>query len=169
MNDVPEIRAAAKGDLDAAMALWRQLVSHHADIDPAFEPSPDAEKIFRRFLKKCLKNRDALVLVARLGGETVGMCTCLIDLIPPVFRAGRYGRLADLVVDEAHRRRGIATKLLAEVKRWLAENQVRHCRATVARLNPALEGFWKKAGFDEQVVILENRSFGEARTGGGET
>ncbi len=160
MNNALEIRTAAKDDLDSAMVLWVQLASYHADLDPAFEPSPDAEKIFRRFLKKCFKNQNALVLVARLEGETVGFCTCLIDPIPPVFRAGRYGRLADLVVDEAHRGRGIATKLLAEVKRWLAENQVQRCRATVAQLNPALEGFWKKAGFVEQVVILENRSFG---------
>jgi ribosomal protein S18 acetylase RimI-like enzyme len=150
-----EVHNATKTDLDAAVGLWRQLAAYHAALDPAFSPAEDAEETFRKFLKKSLRRRDALVLVAVEGGKVVGLCTAYIHLSPPLFRPDRIGNVADLVVDEAFRRRGIGTALVGEARRWLERNNVGRCRAMVATLNDSSRAFWQKAGFTEHVVVLE--------------
>ncbi|MFH1549430.1 MAG: GNAT family N-acetyltransferase [Planctomycetota bacterium] len=148
------IRQATKKDINAILPIWRQLVMYHADLDPSFKPTSDAVEIFRVFLKKLLKRRNAAVLVAEEEGKPVGFCTAYIENHPE-FRSGRYGKIADFVVDESYRRRGIGNSLLEAAQRWLLDNGVGYCRTEAAIINPASTGFWHKAGFRERTAILE--------------
>ena len=59
------IRRATKNDIEAVLGLWRQLVDYHAGLGSAFQASPEAEDVFRKFLKKGLKRSDVLVQVAQ--------------------------------------------------------------------------------------------------------
>ena len=148
------IRQATKKDINAILPIWRQLVMYHADLDPSFAPAPEAVGTFKIFLKKLLKRRDAAVLVAEEEGKPVGLCTVYIENHPE-FRAGLYGKIADFVVDESYRRRGIGHSLLDAAQRWLRDNGVGYCRAEAAIINPAATDFWRKAGFRERTAILE--------------
>ncbi len=136
------------------------MAGYHAKLDPVFQPAPNAPKVFGKFLGRCLKSKNALVLIAEEQGVPVGMCTALIDRNPPIFEAARFGRLADLFVDSECRRHGIGTALLQEVRKWLAENGIMICRASAAEQNPALQNFWLKSGFIRRIATIENH-FGE--------
>ena len=151
------VRKATRKDRAAVVDMWMRLAEYHAALDPVYRPSPKAPRVFAKFLKRCLKANDALVLLAEIDGSPVGMCTALIDDNPQVFETTRFGRLADLYVDAAYRCRGVGTQLLREAQRWLADNGINVCRASAAEQNPALENFWLKSGFFRRIAILENR------------
>ncbi len=154
------IRKANRKDRAAVVDLWTRLADYHAALDPVFRPAPEAPRVFAKFLRRCMKSKNALVLLAEERGVPVGMCMALIDNNPPIFEATRFGRLSDLFVDADYRRRGIGTELLQAVRKWLAENGVTVCRASAAEQNPALENFWLRSGFDRCIAIVESR-FGE--------
>ncbi len=153
------IRQATKKDIKAILPIWRQLVMYHAHLDPSLELASNAVETFRVFLKKLLKRRDAVVLVAEEEGKPVGLCTVYIENHPE-FRLGRYGKIADFVVDEPYRRRGIGSSLLEAAQRWLLDNGVEHCRTEAAKINPASNAFWRSAGSRERTAILEKNISG---------
>ena len=105
---VPEpvlrVRAATTADAEALSALLSQLGAVSVDRAEVADNLAKARKA------------KAGTIVAELG-EIVGCCGWAI--IPTVHR-GAMGRLSVLVVDHAHRRRGIGTQLLAAAEQALA-------------------------------------------------
>jgi len=151
---VVHIREAAKRDLDAIVLLWKQLMQFHTDLDPVFRLNPAAEKIFRKFITKCVRSRSVLTLVAEEDEKIVAFCNTTVEMNPPVFHPGRFGMISDLVVDAGYRRRGIGTRLVETVKLWLLKQGIRSVRLRAATVNPVAVSFWRSRGFKDIIVTL---------------
>lgn len=148
------IREATKRDLDAIVALWKQLMQFHTDLDPVYRIGPRAEKTFRKFAAKCIWNRGVLTLVAEENGRPIAFCNATVETNPPVFPPGRYGMISDLVVDAGHRRRGIGSQLVEAVKLWLLRQGITCLRLRAASVNPVALNFWHRCGFKDIVVTM---------------
>jgi ribosomal protein S18 acetylase RimI-like enzyme len=113
MADDPIIRRAKPGDAARLGELAGRLVRAHHATDPGrFMLVPDVESGYGHWLGREAKRRDAVVLVAEVGGVVVGYAYGA--------RGGRdwnelldeHGALHDILVDDAHRRAGIGGRLL---------------------------------------------------------
>lgn len=148
------IREATKRDLDVVVALWRQLMDYHAAIDPAFTLNDRAEKEFRKFAVRCIKNRDILTILAEDGGRAGGYCCAMLESSARMFVPRTYGTIADLVVDAAARRRGIGRMLVDAARTWLAARGAVRINVRAASANVGAMAFWRAMGLREFIVTM---------------
>ncbi|HXF30914.1 MAG TPA: GNAT family N-acetyltransferase [Solirubrobacterales bacterium] len=126
------LRAGTAADVGAALALWRR-----AETGPTTTGSVDD------LLWLLERDPDALLL-ADAAGEVVGSLIIGWD--------GWRGTFYRLAVDPAHRRRGLATRMV-----WAGEERLRALGAQ--RLNAIVESeeadamaFWASAGYELQTA-----------------
>ncbi|HET6523988.1 AAC(3)-I family aminoglycoside N-acetyltransferase [Sphingopyxis sp.] len=108
------VRRLGTSDIAAARAL--NTVYAAAFDDPV---TYRADRPDDAWLARQLDRDEVIVLVAELGGVVIGGLTAY-DL-PKLEAARSEIYLYDLAIDAAHRRRGIATALIAELQHIAAE------------------------------------------------
>jgi ribosomal protein S18 acetylase RimI-like enzyme len=81
------------------------------------------------------------LFVARIAGEIVGVCGLNVD---PYAAAPTIGRVRHLYVLLAHRRRGVARRLMAEI---VAAARGRFDRLHLRTRNPAAAALYERLGF----------------------
>jgi ribosomal-protein-alanine N-acetyltransferase len=98
----------------------------------------------RRDLRNYLRFPGADCIVAESGGEIIGFC------ITAHLRAEGYVITMDVLA--AYRRQGVATALLAEAERHLAENGISEVGLETATDNDSAIAFWQKHGYRKRGV-----------------
>ena len=141
-------------DLDAITALWRQLMDFHAALDPAFTLNKSAEKDFRKFAARCIKDRNILTILAEDDGRPVGYCCAMLEPSARMFVPRTYGTIADLVVDGGSRRRGIGRMLVDGARTWLAARGARKLHVRAACANEGAMTFWRAMGMREFIITM---------------
>lgn len=107
------------------------------EIDQAcYEPEIAYSK---RELRAYLRFPGAECVVAEIGGEIAGFCISANE--------NRLGYIVTIDVLARFRRHGVATAILNEVERRLAENGVREVGLETATDNESAIAFWRKHGY----------------------
>lgn len=89
----------------------------------------------------------AEILVAEVGAALGGMAA--VSAAPHLSRRGRYGRLAGLVVDRAHRRLGIGAALLRAAEERARAWGCDQMEVTSARSREEAHAFYPAQGYEE--------------------
>jgi ribosomal protein S18 acetylase RimI-like enzyme len=131
------LRSATATDLPALIALWQR-----AGLVVKAETVPDD-------LAGLLTHGPELVLVAEEHGELIGSVVGSFD--------GRRGWLNRLATDPAHRGRGIAKALLAEVHARLAARGCRKVNLLIEPENAEVLPFYAAAGYTVDDLIFMER------------
>ena len=137
------IRALREGDRDPVVELLWELNRYEADLDPLIQPfaAEDRDRSYAaavacldKDLERAAEHEGAL-LVAERGGAVVGFLCFIVETAYPFVRPEMraYGYVADLVVADGERGRGIGTRLLAEAERLTRERHL--CRLSIAVLH----------------------------------
>jgi ribosomal protein S18 acetylase RimI-like enzyme len=94
-----------------------------------------------------LRLMEAAVLVAESEGEVIG---CLSTSVMHVLhRPAPVGRISMMVVDEAHRGRGIGAQMVGEAERLLAEKGCRLVEVTSNNRRSDAHRFWESNGYEK--------------------
>jgi len=143
MKDEPvAVSLAEIGDYLACMPLFKLL--YHGDIGPSFK------SVFRAYAM------EGVILLARTSGKLLGVLVGSYNL--DIDWEGRVARIDAVIVDENHRRRGIAKML---VRRFIETAQKKKCRAVKSRINVGnvvSQKFHEELGFsrsDTYEYVLE--------------
>lgn len=113
---------------------------------------------YRKRIEALAGDPDHVVRVVDRGDEVIGW---LHAFICPPLMAGREVEIGGLVVDEAHRGRGIGRSLMAEAEQWA---RTRGCTAIRVRSNTVrteAHVFYKRQGYEAlktQYVFRKRRS-----------
>jgi ribosomal protein S18 acetylase RimI-like enzyme len=130
INDQWVIRSAGEEDIAAVLDLWVM-----AGSVPSVSDSPEG-------LARLLATDPQALLVAELDGVLIGSLIAAWD--------GWRGSFYRLAVSPEYRRRGLATMLLREGERHLAERGAVRLTAIVADEQASAMGFWRAAGYERQ-------------------
>ncbi len=133
------LRAARPDDIPAVLAFWNDATAEPSSTD-------DAAGI------QALLDRAPGALVLAVDGDTI------IGSIVAGFDGWR-GTLYRLAVAPAHRRRGVATALVAEAEQHLRSQGVRRMHLIVGRAGgAAAEEFWLSARYapTDQVRMVKD-------------
>lgn len=146
------VRTAERADLDAVIALWRQLeeVQGPARVYPL---PPDVEDEMRARFTDAIDDPDARLLLAMSDGRAVGMALARAG--------GNWGTpivdLSKVVVDEGQRRSGVGEALVAAAESFARERGARFLEAKVFAGNDGARTFWERIGFGPRYEAVVRR------------
>jgi ribosomal protein S18 acetylase RimI-like enzyme len=147
------IRRARVDDWEAARALWREIDELHAGLAPAyFRPAMRADREWRERLAE----PDAAIFVAERDGAVVGFAAARVYETPPDpgMVQLRRGHLEMLIVDMAHRRRGLGQALMEAVTDWARRQRAAELVLTVWEGNREAEAFYERLGYTVLSRVL---------------
>lgn len=124
------------------LALWENYRK------PEDQMQPDAKARVRAFIQDARKHRGLAVFIATTGGEVAGSVACqrhispYPDVVMPAHR--QFGYIWSVYVEPAHRRLGIARRLLDQA---LAHLRSIGCTTAVLHSSEAGQALYEQAGF----------------------
>jgi len=128
----------------------------HHDFDPLrFLPAtPRTEQGYASFLGTQLEVREVIVLVAEGGGVLLGYTYAGLEGIDYMALRGPAGVLYDIVVDPAHRGRGIGRMLLDATMAVLRERGAPRVLLSTAEQNVPAQRLFAGAGFRRTMIEM---------------
>ena len=150
------IRPATAADLPAIGRLGALLVRTHHEFDPArfLAATSHTERGYASFLGSQLEEPNVLVLVAEGAGKVHGYTYAGVEGIDYMALRGPAGVLYDIVVDPAHRGRGIGRRLLEATVAALKERGVPRVVLSTAEQNEAAQRLFARAGFRRTMIEM---------------
>jgi GNAT superfamily N-acetyltransferase len=161
------IRDARREDTDTIVALWREMMDEHADLDSRFRFSPDAEVEFARHVRRSMRSSGAHLFVGVYGGSVIGYVFGEMQSRPPIYPTGRYGFISDLCVTKRFRRNGLGRALTERMLRWFSAEGATAVELFAADRNEVARAFWASMGFEPflQMLRIELDRAGPGRIG----
>ncbi len=150
-------RRADPGDLERLLPLWRDLIDHHADRDPAFATDSGAAPALRQAASAALRDADAAIFVWDAGGVLGGFCAARVAPAPRGVRERARAEISEIAVQDGLRRRGVGRALALAALDWAAARGAVRAEVRVSARNQEGQGFWRALGFGDFVDVLERR------------
>lgn len=134
------IREIDQNDFEGLMTLYMQL--HNNDM-------PEETEDLRQLWKVILEDKNHHIIVAEEDGQIVSSCVCVI--IPNLTHHQQpYALIENVITDEKHRGRGLATKCLDYAKDIaLKENCYKMMLLTGSKKESTLN-FYRRAGYNSE-------------------
>ena len=129
---LPLLRAGTPADVEAVLALWKR-----AETGPSSTESADD-------VRRLLERDPEALLLAEAGGEIVGSLIVGWD--------GWRGTFYRMAVDPAHRRRGLATRMVQAGEERLRSLGAKRLNAIVESEEADAMAFWAAAGYELQTA-----------------
>ena len=146
-----DIRIARISDLQSIKELWKEMMDFHRVRDEYFARSEEGHERFGEYVRSNIESPEWLVMVAVDEGIIIGFSMGRIAAYPPVFQHSHYGFVADIVVNENYRGRGIGRQLFEQMLPWFKEQGVTRIEIEVASTNEVSQAFWTRMGFREYM------------------
>ena len=157
-NDIDPvfIRPAEPPDVRTIGRLGELLVRAHHDFDPDrfIAPTSRTKDAYGSFLGSQLGESHIVVLVAERDGEVVGYTYAGVEGRDYMSLRGPAGVLYDIVVDPAHRGRGIGRMLLDATLKALESRGVTQVVLSTAEKNAVAQRLFEHAGFRRTMVEM---------------
>ncbi len=153
---VDSIRQATPADMAAIGKLGALLVRAHHDFDPKrfIAATPQTARGYGSFLGTQLDNPDVIVLVAERGGEVIGYTYSGVEGTDYMELRGPAGVVYDIVVDPAHRGRGVGRMLMeATLQALKARGSPQVVLSTAERNEPA-QRLFERVGFRRTMIEM---------------
>lgn len=141
-----KILPAEERHVDDVARMMEDFFACHAGLQPDFyRPVRDCA----RYPRAALQREDGAFYVAEEGEAAVGFLNIVEDITPPLetFIPYRHATVMDLYVAPGHRRKGVATALLAAAEAWAGERGLAYLELNVVEGNTRALGFYESGGF----------------------
>jgi ribosomal protein S18 acetylase RimI-like enzyme len=158
------IRPAASADLPVLGRLGALLVRVHHGFDPQrfLAPMPGLEDAYAGFLGSQLEAPDVVVLVAEGDGGVIGYTDAGVEGNDYMALRGPAGVLHDIVVDPAHRARGVGWMLLDATLAALRARGAPRVVLSTAERNEAAQRLFARADFRRTMIEMTRELDGDA-------
>ncbi len=143
------IRQAGTSDAAALHALYVQVQGLHATQEPDFFRPPVSQEAFAAHLAERAAGPAQHLVLATMADRAVGFAQYRFWRAPAtIYRSAlRLAYIDGLVVDQAVRRRGVASRLLDHVKAEAATARIARIGVDHWSFNAAARACFQKAGF----------------------
>ena len=144
------IRWAVPEDKEQLGALYDELQSYHANINPEKYETP-LFGLHEKVLEIILQATEKYILVHENGGVLDAYAFLTLNNKE---ESRKSCLINELFVAEPARRRGIGTAMIDEIHRYARENKLETLRLEVEGNNPSAIEFYKNVGFSQQSIKI---------------
>jgi ribosomal protein S18 acetylase RimI-like enzyme len=137
-------------------------VHHDFDRERFIAATPQTEQAYASFLGTQLGEPHVVILVAEHDHEVIGYAYAGVEGYDYMSLRGPAGVLHDIVVDPAHRERGIGRMLLDATLAALAARSVPRIVLWTAERNEGAQRLFARAGFRRTMVEMTHELDGDA-------
>lgn len=149
------VRPAVDSDRERLGRLAASLVDFHHRIDPSrFLPADGVADGYGKWLVRESTHPEAVVLVAEVDGQVVGYVYGRFEGRNWVDLIDAHGKIHDILVDGAARRRGIARALLEEACNQLKARGAKTIVLSTAVTNHAAQKLFEAFGFHPTMLEM---------------
>lgn len=144
-------------DDEALRACVIELQDFEQGLDPRMPPGIQiVDAYLTDLIDRCAKFQGK-ILVAEIEGEVVGYAAVMTRVRSEELEDGgmEYGLVADLMVLNQFRRRGIGRRLLEAAIQYASDRNVRRLRVGVLAANRAARRLYGSLGFQDYLLQLE--------------
>ena len=143
-----EIRSLRKDDaLDDLVSLSKEFFeeyeSHHENFF-AIDVLRDDDSV--NYFSNLLDNENGEVIVAIENGRIVGYIAVYVRNQAGYWKVKQVGDISGLMVQKAHRRRGIGRQLMGKAKAFFEKKGVKHFTVYTATKNREAIAFYEQSG-----------------------
>ncbi len=148
---------AAATDLPGLRRCMIELQDYERDLDPRLPAGADIVDAYQAELFERCGRYDGAIFVAEEDGEIAGYGTILTKMVSDSVEDGDlvFGLVADLVVREEYRGRGLGRRLLARAEAHAMTHGVRHLRIGVLAGNVVARSLYTAHSFEPIYLQLE--------------
>ena len=150
------IRRATDADVPALGRLGASLLALHYAYDPQrfMAPRGNTEEGYAWFLGSQLREDDVVIFVAERKGDVIGYVYAGLE--PQSWKELREaaGFIHDVLVDETHRRGGIAGALIEAASEWLKAHGAPRVVLWTAERNAAAQRLFERTGFRRTMIEM---------------
>jgi len=142
------IRDASRGDLFAMTSLLAELFTLESDFTPNLQRQ-------REGLAALMAEPDAVLLVALVKNQIVGMCT--LQTIISTAEGGEAGVVEDLVVDKNFRGMGVGRLLLQAIEKRAVERGMTRLQLLTDQGVDATERFYDRLDWKPTQLVVRRK------------
>lgn len=150
------VRTARFADIDAVMALLKELDEAHVDLEPKLLQRFKGEARPREWLELRFADSSEACMVAELDGSVAGFVWCKSQIPPalPAFIQEPLLVIGDLIVRAPLRGRGLGRALLEAALSWGRARGLKRAQLTVFERNEGARSFYADLEFRPLSVVL---------------
>jgi ribosomal protein S18 acetylase RimI-like enzyme len=164
-KDIITIREAKIKDSIKITELAKEFMHYHDETiiknNPLMKPYLDKRKdhsaIFRKFLEKNIRSRNAVVFIAESDGNAAGYSLNYIKNNIPIFKMEKIGYISDLFVKKEYRSKGISTRFKDAAMQWFKSKKIRYISLCVYNDNEFAHSVYKRWGFIDYHVEMRKK------------
>ena len=142
------IKIAQIKDIDGIAKLYPAVTESMAEFEPFYYKKSEQSK---SYIEEIITNDDSDFIVAVSDSKIVGFALVEEMKTPPYdcFVPHKYTFIMDVVVDKDYRRKGIATALLSEVRKWAEDRKSDYIELNVLSKNIQAINLYENLQFEE--------------------
>lgn len=134
------------------LLLDKERIEYSKYLNPKWATSKKGKKFYLERISK----KDKCVFIARVNTKPIGVI-CGGITKPEEYRAlPKSAELEDLFVLEKYRNQKVGLRLYQTFLNWCKKNKVKAIRVDMAAKNLKGIKFYKKQGFQDMVLTMEN-------------
>jgi len=137
--------------LELSRAFFAEYEGHHPEF---FKVERLGDDHIADYFSRTLDSADGVTFLARLQGRTIGYLTAFVRRQPGFYQVKHVGAISGLMVHKDYRRKGIATRLLAEGIAFFRENGIDLYTVYTATANRAALEFYARQGMAPLYTTL---------------
>ena len=142
------IREATIEDVPKMANLWLELMNYHKDHHLVFIAKENAKELIEEDLRNRVENTKSRLFIAEVEKELCGFISCSFRIVQHIMIYNRRGYIAETVVSENYRGKGIGKSLFERAKEWFEEEDADHIELQVSLKNNGAMNFWGNQGFE---------------------
>ena len=127
------IRKAKLKDLNIIVKLFDEFMKEHdriiLKVDPKIKPhlsrNKGAKLDFKNFMRKNIKSKNALVLIAEVDKNVAGYCLAKIVDNISIFTIEKLGHINDIYVKKQYQGLKISSKFKNTIMQWLKKRKIK--------------------------------------------
>ncbi len=152
------IREYQEEDKGQILDLIAELQDYEARYVPGMKPGKEMADNYLDFILKWCVEKGAQILVAEEDSQLIGFTWFLVEKLPTdimfIKPADVFVEIADFVVSEDYRNRGVGRALIKKVEEYAKDKGIDKVKLHVTASNKLGREIYEKLGFHEEEVIL---------------